>query len=154
MPHTLNMQKPVLIVLLFLLVAARTFAQTDTAKFGFLNHLSFTNGTATIKIKAIYREFHRSGDEPFFLKMSQKKKLRYKDYFLSCCGGSAISFTLPNSSQPYDVVMRERILFDINHSQPGDIMYLTCLVFEGEKQFNGDPFFVITNISGKAPTKQ
>lgn len=29
-------------------------------------------------------------------------------------------------------------------------MYLTCLVFEGEKQYNGDPFLVVTNISDKA----
>jgi hypothetical protein len=147
------MPKAILFTLLFLAFTARSFAQSDTARFGFLNHLVFRNGKATVTIKAIYREFHRSGDEPIFLKMSQKKKLRYKDYFLSCCGGSAINFTLPNSSQPYNVVMREGILFDINHSQPGDVMYLTCLVFEGEKQVNGDPFVVITNISNKAPVK-
>ncbi|MBB3058966.1 hypothetical protein [Mucilaginibacter gotjawali] len=144
------MRKLVLFVFLSVFFVAKLFAQTDTSAFRFLNHLVFKNGKARITIKAIYRDFHRSGDEPEFLKMSQKKKLRYKDYFLSCCGGSAISFRLPASSELYDIVMRQGIQFDINHSKPGDVMYLTCLVFEGEKQYNGDPFLVVTNISDKA----
>jgi hypothetical protein len=147
------MQKHVLIVLLFLLFVARLFAQTDTARFGFLNHLNYKNGEATVTLKAIYREFHRSDDEPLFFNLSQRKKLRYRDYFLSCCGGSAMNFTLPNSSRPYDIVMRQGILFDINHTQPGDTLYLTCVVLEGERQYKGTPFFVITNISDKPPVK-
>ena len=143
----------VLITAFLVCIAAAAFAQTDTTRFSFLNHVSFKNGKGIVVIKAIYQEIHRSGAESWFLKMSEKKKLRLHDYFLSCCGGAALTFTTGNSSQQYEAVIREGIAFDTNHSKPGDIIYLTCLVFKAEKEYNGDPFFVITNISAKNPLK-
>jgi hypothetical protein len=39
--------------------------------------------------------------------------------------------------------------FDINKAKQGDTLYLTCIVFKGEKYYDKNPFFTVNNISLK-----
>jgi hypothetical protein len=146
------MQKYIYGVVMLLLISSSALAQgkLDQGDCDFFGPLHFKNGKASVIIKVTFKEFFRSGDEPLFTKLEKEKKLRSSDYFTRCCGGSAISFIPENCSKMcYGVMIQKKMNFDINLAKPGNILYLTCIVYEGEKSFDNFTFFTVNNISLK-----
>jgi len=137
-----------LICVFVLLIASNSCAQQQEQSgkklCDFFGPLHFKNGTATVVVKAVCNDFLRSPPEPLFQGVNKTKKLLYKDYFSSCCGGSAIAFTPENCSMEYSGTIRKGI--DPGPIKFGQTVYLTCLVFEGQYD-SGVPFFLINNIS-------
>jgi hypothetical protein len=116
----------------------------------FLSSLHFKNGKATVIVKAIYKEINRSGAEPIFANLEKKKKLRLRDYFTRCCGGGEIVFMPEHCSKMYrGVMIQKKMNFNINLAKDGDVLYLSCVVYEGEKDFNNLPLFTVNDISNK-----
>lgn len=119
----------------------------NKAECDFLGPLNFKNNKAIVVIKVTYSEFNRSGDEPIFATLAKKKKLRFSDYFSRCCGGSEIRFKPENCSKEYSgVLLHKKMNFNINKAKSGDTLYLTCLVYQGEKSYDNIPFFTVINI--------
>jgi hypothetical protein len=117
----------------------------------FLKPLHFKSGSAKVVVKASFRGFFRSPDESIVYKLSKKKYIRYKDYFSRCCGGSSISFIPESCENACEATIRKGIKFNLNSLKPGDVLFLTCIVFENFKGFDSKYFFLIDNISYKIP---
>lgn len=143
------------LILVFLLVIGSSCLKaqyiTYTKDCDFLGPLHYKNGKVTVIIKATYKDLYRSPEEGTAKELQKKNKLRYKDYFQSCCGGTCIGFTPDNCSKEYGATMFNKIKFDINHFRVGDTFYLTCVVFDMKRDSKYVPFFVINNISLTKP---
>jgi len=137
-----------------LAASAQTAIQRDTTC-NFLKDIKFKNGIATITVNGYYDDYHRSGDEPYLMMLSRKKKLRYSDYGTSDAGCSGISFIPIGCSKRVDGAINRKVKFDPDQIKEGDILRITCLVFEDKSVRNkrGRYFFVITGVSRKNPAK-
>jgi hypothetical protein len=117
----------------------------------FLGPLHFINGKATVVIKASFFDFLMAHDDPWFVELVKKKKLKYNDYFARCCVGSAISFVPENCTFEYSGTIK--IGAYIGNASFEQTVYLTCVVFEGVTDNRGIPYFVIDGVSYKKDSK-
>jgi len=125
--------------IIFLIIAALNLSAQKTTKkqeCDFLGPLHFQDGKATVIIKATYNDFFRSDEDTTF-----------ENYFSRCCSGSAIAFTPENCPYEYSGTINKKVNPD--HVKFGQTVYLTCAVFEGVKNYDDTPFFVIDKIESK-----
>ena len=143
------MRKLAICAIFFTVFILKALAQktTDTMACDFFGPLKFSKGKATVVIKATYNELHRDDGSATFKQLAKQKRLFYKDYFSRCCSGSGISFTPENCLFEYAATINKNV--NLGSIKLGQMVYLTCSVFEGFEGYHHLPFFVIEKINYK-----
>jgi hypothetical protein len=144
------MKKVLFLTLLFL--STETFSQSNRVvqdSCGFLKDLHFNKHRVdTILIKARYDGYYKLVSLPVMKSLQKAKKLNNKDFKY------AVGFIPINCSTRFGAPCRDTD-GDLRHwldKQPiGQVVYLTCVVYQGYFNFPEEVFYTVNKISVETP---